>query len=174
MARYLEVVLEKRDVRCVARLLDDDAPRTAEAVWQALPQMGDVYHAKYANHEIYTLVPVFAERDPGFENRTITPIPGDLVYFYIRPGTWVPREAAELEADSHAVVDLAVFYDRNNLLFSPVEGAFPGNVFGTIVKNLEAMKEAGYRIWREGGIGERLIFRRLEGEALKEWGLEED
>lgn len=172
MARYIEIVLEKRDVHCVARLLDDEAPRTAEAVWRALPQEGDVYHAKYANHEIYTLVPTFAEKEPGFEYPTITPIPGDLVYFYIRSGTWVPREATEMDTDSRAVIDLAVFYDRNNLLLSPAEGFFPGNVFGTIVKNLEAMKEAGYRIWREGGFGERLIFRRLEGEALKEWGLE--
>ena len=172
MVRYIEIVLEKRDVRCVARLLDEEAPRTAEAVWRALPQAGDVYHAKYATHEIYTLVPIFAEKEPGFEYPTITPIPGDLVYFYIRSGTWVPREATEMDANSHAVIDLAVFYDRNNLLLSPAEGFFPGNVFGTIVKNLEAMKEAGYRIWREGGIGERLIFRRLEGEALKKWGLE--
>jgi hypothetical protein len=172
MPRYVEVILEKRAVTCVARLLDEEAPRTAETVWRALPQSGDVYHAKYANHEIYTLVPAFAEAEPGPEYQTITPIPGDLVYFYIRPGTWVPREATELNPGSHAVVDLAVFYDRNNLLFSPVEGAFPGNVFGTIVKNLEGLKEAGYRIWREGGIGERLVFRRLEGEALLRWGLD--
>ena len=174
MPRYIEVALEKRDVRCVARLLDQEAPRTAEVVWQALPQAGDLYHAKYANHEIYTLVPSFADREPGPEYQTITPIPGDLVYFHIKPGTWVPREADEMEPESRAVIDLAVFYDRNNLLFSPVEGAFPGNVFGTIVKNLEGMKEAGYRVWREGAIGERLIFKRLEGEALAEWGLTAD
>jgi Protein of unknown function (DUF3830) len=162
MARYIEVILEKRNVRCVARLLDKEAPRTAEAVWQALPQAGDLYHAKYANHEIYTLVPTFAEREPGLEYSTVTPIPGDLVYFHISRGTWVPKEASE--ADSGAMIDLAVFYDRNNLLLSPAEGFFPGNVFGTIVENLEAMKEAGYRIWREGAIGERLIFRRLEDE----------
>ena len=172
MARYIEIVLEKRDVHCVARLLDEEAPRTSEAVWRALPQAGDLYHAKYANHEIYTLVPTFAEREPGLEYPTVTPIPGDLVYFHIRSGTWVPREATEMGTDSNAVIDLAVFYDRNNLLLSPSEGFFPGNVFGTIVKNLEAMKEAGYRIWREGGVGERLIFRRLEGEALTQWGLE--
>lgn len=174
MTRYIEIALEKRGVRCVARLLDKEAPRTAEAVWRALPLAGDLYHAKYANHEIYTLVPTFAETEPGFEYPTITPIPGDLVYFYIRPGTWKPREATEQDAGSNAVIDLAVFYDRNNLLLSPAEGFFPGNVFGTIVKNLEGMKEAGYRIWREGGMGERLIFRRLEGEALKQWELAPD
>ena len=61
MARYLEIILEKRKVRCVARLLDEEAPRTCEAVWRALPQGGDVFHAKYASNEIFTLVPVLGE-----------------------------------------------------------------------------------------------------------------
>ncbi|MBO0828270.1 MAG: DUF3830 family protein, partial [Streptosporangiales bacterium] len=37
MARFIEISLDKRGVKCVARLLDDRAPRTAEAVWNALP-----------------------------------------------------------------------------------------------------------------------------------------
>ena len=177
MARYIEISLTKRNVRCAARLLDERAPRTAEAVWQALPLEGDVYHAKYANHELYTLTPPFAAEEPGLEHQTLTPIPGDLVYFHIRPATWVPREAessSELNAQTRAVIDLAVFYDRNNWLFSPVEGPFPGNVFGTIVRNRRAMRDAGYRIWREGGVGERLAFKRIEGAAVAEWGLDRD
>ena len=64
MARYIEVTLKKRGVSCVAQLLDDLAPKTAEAVWGALPQEGDAFHAKFANNEVYTLVPPFAsERD---------------------------------------------------------------------------------------------------------------
>ena len=85
MARYLEVCLEKRDVRCVARLLDDKAPRTCEALWNALPLGGQAYHAKYARNEIYALVPSFADPEPGPEHTTITPIPGDLVYFGFEP-----------------------------------------------------------------------------------------
>ena len=65
----------------------------------------------------------------------------------------------------------AVFYDRNNLLLSPSEGPTPGNHFAIIIKNREGMRQAGHDVWRKGFIGESLIYRRLEGEALKEWGL---
>ena len=49
MKRYIEIALEKRNIRCVAQLLDEEAPRTCEAVWWKLPQAGDIVHAKYAS-----------------------------------------------------------------------------------------------------------------------------
>ncbi|NED68236.1 DUF3830 family protein, partial [Streptomyces sp. SID10244] len=79
--RFISVRLEQRDVTAVARLLDDEAPRTAAAVWDALPLGGQVYHGKFARNEIYALLPSFAPAEPGPENTTVTPIPGDLCYF---------------------------------------------------------------------------------------------
>ena len=172
MARYLEIMLEKRHVRCVARLLDEEASKTCQAVWQALPQGGDIFHAKYASNEIFTLVPVFGRFEPVNENRTITPIPGDVMYFHLPPGTRLPSEARSLYREGQGVVDLAVFYDRNNLLLSPADGFTPGNVFATIVRGLDELKIAGHSIWREGAVGDRLLFRRLEGAQLRSWGLE--
>ena len=172
MARHLEITLEKRKVRCVARLLDEEAPRTCEAVWRALPQGGDAFHAKYASNEIFTLVPVLGEAEPGNENRTITPIPGDVMYFYMPPETHFPEQVRHLCREGQGLVDLAVFYDRNNLLLSPAEGFVPGNVFGSIVSGLDEIKSAGHSIWREGPAGEKLLFRRLEGAQLARWELE--
>ncbi|MDE2848515.1 MAG: DUF3830 family protein, partial [Gemmatimonadota bacterium] len=86
MDRFIEVTLRKRGVSCIARLLDDLAPRTCEAMWNALPQEGDAFHAKYASNEVYTLVPSFAPSEPGMENPTVTPITGDLLYFFFPPG----------------------------------------------------------------------------------------
>ena len=80
-------------------------------------------------------------------------------------------ESRELDAGGRGIIDLAVFYDRNNLLLSPSEGPTPGNHFAIIIKNREGMRQAGHDVWREGFIGESLIYRRLEGEALMEWGL---
>ena len=40
MPRYMEVLLKKRKVRCVARLLDEEAPKTCEAVWEGLAAGG--------------------------------------------------------------------------------------------------------------------------------------
>jgi hypothetical protein len=45
-------------------------------------------------------------------------------------------------------------------------------VFGTIVRGLDEMKSAGHSIWREGPMGDRLLFKRLEGVELKQFGLE--
>ena len=41
------------------------------------------------------------------------------------------------------VIDLAIFYGRNNLLLSPATGLLPGNVFATITENFDAMAGSG-------------------------------
>jgi len=164
MSTHIEIVLERRQVRCVARLLDDRAPLTCAAVWDALPQAGDAFHGKYARNEIYTLVEDFAPTAPGRENTTVTPIPGDVCAFWFT--------AAELGSASHGypggrepgagatVVDLAVFYERNNLLLNPDVGWVPGNVFATIVEGLDAVAAASQDMWLNGVAGERLSFGR--------------
>jgi hypothetical protein len=165
VARYLEISLEKRDVHCVARLLDEKAPRTCEAVWNALPLGGQAYHAKYARNEIYALVPSFADPEPGPEHTTITPIPGDLVYFGFESWQLSPAthgyQDEELFAASRPV-DLAVFYGRNNLLLNPDFGFVPGNVFGSIEEGLDELAAAAQDLWLSGAAGEVLSFRRLE------------
>ena len=162
--RYIELSLEKRKVRCVARLLGEQAPRTCEAIWAALPQGGQVYHAKYARNEIYTLVPSFADPEPGRENTTITPIPGDLVYFGFEPWQLAPASHGYQDPalqGSRQTVDLAVFYNRNNLLLNPDFGFVPGNVFGTIEDGLDKLAAAAQDLWLNGAAGESLVLRRL-------------
>ncbi|MGW1834982.1 DUF3830 family protein [Streptomyces sp. BBFR2] len=162
--RFLDVSLDKRGVHCTARLLDDRAPRTCAAVWDALPLGGDVYHAKYARNEIYTLLAPFAPEEPPLENPTITPIPGDLCYFTFSGtelGTSAYGYADGSEARTRAtVVDLALFYERNNLLINGDAGWVPGIVWGTIVEGLDRMADACQDLWRAGAVGESLSFRR--------------
>ncbi len=165
MARHVEITLERRGARCVARLLDEEAPRTCAALWDALPQGGDAFHGKYARNEIYTLVEDFADVAPGRENTTVTPIPGDVCAFWFT--------ADELGSASHGysadrapregagIVDLALFYERNNLLLNPDVGWVPGNVFATIVDGLDVMAAASQDLWLNGVAGERLTFARV-------------
>ena len=103
-----------------------------DIVWNALPLGGDVWHAKYAMNEIYCLVPPIQGDAPGLENSTTTPIPGDIVYFYF-PRGHLARSLREERGLEHlpGVVDLAVFYGRNNFLFNPATGFVPGNVYAT-------------------------------------------
>ncbi len=162
--RYIDVSLARRGVQCTAKLLDDRAPVTCAAVWEALPLGSDVYHAKYARNEIYALFPAFADREPPLENPTVTPIPGDLCYFsFAGTELGTPAYGYEPEAGVRAgttVVDLALFYERNNLLLNGDVGWVPGIVWGQIVDRLDRMAEACNDLWRAGAQGETLTFRR--------------
>ncbi|MGW2339736.1 DUF3830 family protein [Streptomyces sp. NPDC001661] len=173
MDRFIEVSLPKRGVTATAKLLDDRAPITCAAIWNALPLGSDVYHAKYARNEIYTLVPAFAPQEPPLENPTITPIPGDLCYFtfsntQMSTASYGYEAAAEQQGNqaAHAerdiVVDLALFYERNNLLINGDQGWVPGIVWGTITEGLDRLAEACQDLWRAGAIGESLQFKRAE------------
>ena len=163
MPRLMTITLEKRDVSCVARLLDDEAPRTANAVWAALPLAGDAQHAKYARNEVYTMVPRFAADEPGVENPTVTPIPGDVCYFSFAAGMLDRAFRADQNIEAlPGVVDLAIFYGRNNLLLNGDIGWVVGNVFATIVEGLDEMAVACHDVWRSGSVGERLSYARRE------------
>ena len=135
-------------------------------MWDALPQGGDVYHAKYARNEIYALVPAFADPAPGMENPTVTPIPGDVCYFGFEPwqignAAYGYNEGSQAHSGEH-VVDLALFYGRNNLLINGDQGWVPGNVFATIEEGLDAIAKAAQDMWLRGVEGETLSFRRAD------------
>ncbi|MCG7205901.1 MULTISPECIES: DUF3830 family protein [Streptomyces] len=160
--RHIEVSLVKRGVTATARLLDDRAPLTCAAVWNALPLSGDVYHAKYARNEIYALFPPFAETEPPLENPTVTPVPGDLCYFSFA-GTELATRAYGYDREVRpgtTLVDLAVFYERNNLLLNGDVGWVPGIVWGEITEGLPELADACNDLWRTGAAGETLTFRR--------------
>jgi hypothetical protein len=166
MARLITLTLESRGVSCTARLLDDEAPRTASAVWDALPLTGQVYHGKYARNEIYNLVPGFASPEPGKENTTVTPIPGDVCYFSFDADELVTPshgyETADGPTNLTHIVDLALFYGRNNLLLNGDQGWVPGNVFATVIDGLAEMAAACQDIWMGGARGETLTYARAD------------
>ena len=161
MARYIEVGLTKRSVVAVARLLEDEAPETVAAVWDSLPLEGPAFHAKYANNEVYTLLTPFVSPEPALENATIFPLPGDLIYFQIPPAMPLPPTLREQCRRYGRLIDLAVFYGRNNHLLSPI-GHLPGTVFATIEAGLTEFADACNDVWSAGAVGERLTLRRRE------------
>ncbi|NJQ15573.1 DUF3830 family protein [Streptomyces bohaiensis] len=162
--RFITVSLAKRGVSCTAKLLDDRAPITCGAVWDALPLGGDVYHAKYARNEIYTLLAPFAAEEPPLENPTITPIPGDLCYFTFTQTQLATKSYGYDDSAPHhersTVVDLALFYERNNLLINGDAGWVPGIVWGSVVEGLPEVADACQDLWRAGALGETLSFAR--------------
>jgi len=159
MVKYVEVTLENADVTATAELLEEEAPVTTSAVWENLPAESDVYHGKWAGKELYSLLPAW-EDPPGLENATITPIPGDLCYFYIHPGT-IDLSVSMRKEHPEGLIDLAIFYGRNSLLIGP-EGTMPANVFGRFVDNFEELADTCERLFREGYADETLRFEPIE------------
>ncbi|WP_078281172.1 DUF3830 family protein [Mycobacteroides franklinii] len=163
MDRYISITLTKRGVTCRARLLDAEAPRTCETVWNSLPVVGQAYHAKYARNEVYTLLRPLLPA-PGRENPTVTPIPGDVCFFGFEP--WEignPAYGYEPGSEAHSAqgaTDLAIFYGRNNLLINGDAGWVPGNVFATIEEGLGDIAAACQDLWLTGVQGEQLAFAR--------------
>lgn len=157
-ARHLQITLVTRRVSGIVALADDTAPKTAELVWQSLPIEGPVWHAKYANNEIYTLVEPLCDEDdePGMEAATVFPIPGDVCYFRFPPGFPAPRDVSDRFA-ARGSVDLALFYGRDNFLLGPA-GLNPGNVFGSVVEGLDQLAEACEHVFRHGSADETLRF----------------
>jgi hypothetical protein len=164
LSKFIRITLARRAVSCVAELLEKQAPRTCAAVWGALadgPLGGDAQHAKYARNEVYTMVPRFGD-EIGYENTTVTPIPGDVVYFAFSGGMLDQSFKADQKIDHlPGVIDLAIFYGRNNLLLNGDVGWVPGNVYASIVEGLDGMAEACHDVWRSGSVGERLVYERL-------------
>ena len=160
MARRIEITFKKHSARAVAELVEDGAPLTAEAFWNALPLSGAAFHAKWANNEVYILTPPFAEQDPGKENATVFPIPGDILYLPVPKGSKVPPDMLD-QCRETGLIDLAIFYGRDNYLLGP-DGHMPGNLFATVTEGLKELAETCQDLWRNGAGDEIMTFSRLE------------
>lgn len=160
--RKIRVTLKPSGATGVAVLMEEPAKWTCDAVWNDLPIEGPVFHAKWANNEIYTIrQPLSVE--PGRENPTMTPIPGDLCYFYIPPGDFVPPASQPNHRETGSI-DIALFYGRGNYLMGPM-GPMPGNLFAALESGLPELAAECQRLWREGTVDARLLLEREDADS---------
>ena len=111
----------------LADLFEREAPKTAEAVWNALPLDGTLNHANFSGEEIsFQTYGLMWER----ENEVYDTKPGDLGYFVTGPA-------------------ICVYYGALRVIS-------PGNVFGRIVDNLPRIQEIARGTWREAGVPIRM------------------
>ncbi|MBI4277415.1 MAG: DUF3830 family protein [Armatimonadetes bacterium] len=127
----------------VAQLLDDDAPRTAELVWRALPLEGQALPSTVGGAEIF--LPLPQPLHAPFENQTIYPIPGDLT-FYLQPTG--AHQAAVSGPERHREV-IGFVYGRDAQIYGPVV-PLPLNVFATVTEGLHEVATEIVRMRREG------------------------
>ena len=102
MRRQLRLTLVESGESVLAELLDDEAPSTAEHVWNRLPIEGPLVHAHYSGAEVFVLVD-----DPvrlTAENLVQLPLPGELLYFY--------RGTESVTAAAEPIEEIAFIYGR--------------------------------------------------------------
>jgi hypothetical protein len=136
--------------KAIARLYDEYTPKTIEALRTSLPYTGPGIHAIRAGREVFTLIPG-PEFDPGYENRSVFPAPGDL-YLFHQPEGYRPMDVPKkfrADATTSEYWHIAIWYGRDSLPMSPT-GLYAANHFGEIVEGMESLADACERIRFEG------------------------
>lgn len=162
---YVRVGLRKRGESIKLRLRWDRSPLTCAAVVSDLPLEGPLYHAKYANNEIMTLLPMVTAGDPGAEWRCIYPGPGDLMFIPVYggiPEDLLPPGAPPMDRE-RGILDLAFWYERGNCRVGP-GGPGLGNIFATGITfdDVDRMAEACRDVWYTGLASESLFIEPAE------------
>jgi hypothetical protein len=87
MSRQIELVFPESDAQLAAILYEDQAPTSSDALWNALeqPMETTLRHAWPRLPEMWFFVPPIP--DLPYENATVFPKAGDLLYYhYDQPG----------------------------------------------------------------------------------------
>lgn len=155
--KRIRIAVPAYEAEAVAELLEDKAPKTCAAIWDALasPITARGIHAMWVGPEVMIDIPhshrVFAGADIPSENQTSFPIPGDLVWFWFAPGT-LPNLTDEL-------YEFGVVYDRDARMFGPT-GWLAATVFGRVTANFEQLAAACHRFREDGRVD--MTVSRLE------------
>lgn len=119
---HKEIAIVAGKERAVAVMLENEAPKTCDAIWNLLPVGGTATHAKISGEEIMLMVPLLIDS----ENPTSCPDPGDICYW---PGGQ----------------DICMYYGKVTSFLGTA------NKFAKIVEGLENLKAVGRRNWFKQG-----------------------
>lgn len=142
---YLKFV--DANVKGIITLYWDHAPKTCEALWNALetPIQWKATHAMFSGPEIMMGLPeTHRNFDPIAlppENQTIIPEVGELLWYY-QPKNFFKIDPSEFW-------EIGMFYGVGGRTFGPT-GWIPCTYFGKMTENLEAVAEQCRLIRIEG------------------------
>jgi len=130
-ARRVRVTLG--DVAAIAEFYEQDAPRTCEAVWNALPiEYGHVLHARFSGEEAFFPTPWLLDER---ENERFDCRPGDI-------GFWAPGPS------------MCLYYGKLTTIT-------PANVFARLTGDWEGLYRTAKRTWKDHNI--RVRVERVQG-----------
>ncbi|MDE3000330.1 MAG: DUF3830 family protein [Gemmatimonadota bacterium] len=139
MARRIRLTFVAEGVSVDAELLEDEAPKTCEVVWDALPLEEEGIHAVYSGSEIAYFLSEDVVIPP--ENLTSRTLPGDICYYRLEPGL--------MHGWLDGITELCWFYGRDGRPNMP-DGPVAVNLFARMIGDTASFFEVCYRIRREG------------------------
>jgi hypothetical protein len=77
--RHIRLTFVTTGESAIAELLDDEAPKVCQTVWESLPQESGTLHGQFSGAEVFILIDPL--KTPA-ENRTQIPLPGEILYFF--------------------------------------------------------------------------------------------
>lgn len=139
MARRIRFEFPQDDVVARARLLEEDAPRTCEAIWEVLPVEGLARHGIYSGSEVLLFIP--PEVQPPRENAISRVRPGDVGYYSF-------DERGEA-GGTQPVAEIAWFYGPDARPSMP-DGPVAVNLFARFDEGFDALVDLCERMRLEG------------------------
>ena len=139
MSRQIRLTFIDEGISIGAAMLDAQAPKTCQIIWDLLPLEEDAVHAIYSGSEIA----YFLSQDIKIpkENQTSRVLPGDICYFRLEPGT--------MQEWANGITELCWFYDRDGRPNMP-DGPVAVNVFARMNHDTTDFFKMCRRIRREG------------------------
>ncbi|ATE61137.1 DUF3830 family protein [Thauera sinica] len=125
------LAIEVGDIRFVARLEEEAAPRTCAAFLELLPFANQVIHSRWSGEAVWIPLGDFDTR-LGFENHTSHPSRGDILLY---PGGFSETE---------------ILFAYGSSCFASKMGQLAGNHFLTVVEGGGRLMEMGRRVLWQG------------------------
>ena len=126
----------------VARLEEQDAPKTCAAFRTLLPYGQKLIHARWSGEACWVPLGDFA-LGIGFENATSHPAPGEVL--------WYPGGYSETE----------ILFPYGASCFASKLGQLAGNHFLTVVEGREQLREMGRTVLWQGA--QDIVFEAMPG-----------
>lgn len=138
-----------------AEMLDEEAPKTCQMVWERLPFEQDLIHGRYSGMELFVLLD--HPHPAPAENQTQLPLPGEILYWY--------ADDTSVTGGGKPVAEICIIYGRGVTLRGPEGMPSHGNLFARIPGDWKydwiPFRDASRRV-RTGGPA-RLRIERVEG-----------
>ena len=77
MTKYLKIKFDKEEA--LAIMLEKEAPKTCNAIWNLLPISGELHYAKFAGKEVFFIIPLVMDFEKATPVTTLEP--GSVAYW---------------------------------------------------------------------------------------------